>query len=63
MANCRSCGKQITWVKTRGGTDMPVDYLNKQGNVVAGGVFDSTTMVSHFATCPQAGAWRKKKGQ
>ena len=42
---CRSCGAPITWVKTESGKWMPLDP-------------DGT---SHFATCPDAAKWRKKR--
>jgi len=42
---CRSCRALVTWVKTEKGKWMPVDP-------------DGT---SHFATCPNANDWRKKK--
>jgi hypothetical protein len=40
---CRSCGEPVAWCLTSRGKRMP---LNPDG-------------VSHFATCPQATAWRK----
>lgn len=43
---CRSCGARVMWVKTPAGKYMPVDVA---------------TDVSHFATCPQAGAWRRSR--
>lgn len=41
--SCRSCGAPMFWVKTRTGRSMPVNA-------------DGT---SHFASCPEAGSWRK----
>lgn len=40
---CRSCGAPVYWVTTRRGKKMPVNA-------------DGT---SHFASCPQAGKWRR----
>lgn len=45
VAKCRSCGASIQWIKTTKGKNMPVNA-------------DGT---SHFATCPQAGNWRRGK--
>lgn len=41
---CRSCGAVIAWVKTKNGKSAPMNL-------------DGT---SHFATCPNADAWRKR---
>lgn len=41
---CRSCHEIIYWITTSNGKKMPV---NADG-------------VSHFATCPHSGAWRKR---
>jgi len=46
---CRKCGKDILWVKTSFGNSMPVSE-NHDG-----------TLISHFADCPAAGYFRKKK--
>lgn len=67
---CRSCGARVVWAVTEHGRRMPLD-----AEPVAGGTFTLTTSrgelvatstpgvelgyVSHFATCPQAGAWRR----
>lgn len=47
-AECRSCGAPIIWCTTAKGKKMPVDVQEND---------EPTT--SHFATCPQAGQWRK----
>lgn len=44
-ARCRSCSALICWVRTPHGKRMPIDP-------------DGT---SHFATCPQADAWRRPR--
>jgi len=62
VSNCRSCGEAIVWIKTQKGKSMPcntekITIVTEDGQVVTG-------RTSHFATCPQAGQWRKdKKGQ
>lgn len=60
MAKCRSCKKEIEWMKTRIGRNCPVDAETVKGgdtifNPLAG-------HVSHFKTCPHANDWGKKKG-
>jgi hypothetical protein len=47
---CRSCGREIVWLKTKAGKDMPTD-----AETVGPGdeVFDGRRHMSHFATCPQ----------
>ena len=70
MKRCRSCRALIEWVHTEAGKRMPVEE-QEGGNVlvdadlvgerVARYVGDGEgTHVSHFATCPQAAAWRKR---
>lgn len=44
--SCRSCGADVVWIVTTSGAKMPLDPGTKE---------------SHFATCPHAGAWRKKR--
>lgn len=48
-AECRSCGAPVLWCVTRNGKKMPVDLPTVPE--------EATT--SHFATCPEAGQWRK----
>lgn len=62
MPKCKSCGQEIRWVVTFGGTNIPINIDEKskvKGNPVLE-VFDAKTMTSHFAVCPQAKEWRKK---
>jgi hypothetical protein len=48
-SDCRSCGAPIMWAKNdKSGKKAPFDPLH-EGDV----------SVSHFATCPQAAAWRR----
>ncbi len=58
MGKCRSCGAEILWKKTKEGKFMPVDIGSTESTEA---VFDPATMKSHFATCPDAGKWRKPK--
>ena len=74
MSACRSCGAAVRWEVTAGGRRMPLDAEPvPDGNVVvvdgqarvltsAGAellTLDTPRFVSHFATCPQSGAWRR----
>lgn len=43
VAACRSCGAPVLWVTTAAGRKAPYDRDGR----------------SHFATCPQAKAWRQ----
>lgn len=74
---CRSCGKQVLWVRTKAGELMPLDpEPNPNGNIIlldgvaitkgSGGLFEPSmpegpAYLSHFATCPHADQWRRKK--
>lgn len=64
---CKRCGKPILYIPTPAGRTMPVDVnsfsmedrldLNHKRQVL----FDASHHVSHFATCPYADEFRKKK--
>ena len=41
---CRSCGARIVWTITKAGRRAPLDPSG----------------LSHFSTCPQSQAWRKR---
>lgn len=68
MAECRSCGAAIRWVKLRPGLKPhPVDEMPRKvitlTDVSDGGTPHAKTVdgyTSHFATCPQAGEWRNR---
>lgn len=54
---CRSCGKEIVFLKTRKGNLIPVNAETIQGKETT---FDvASGHVPHFSTCPDAGKWRK----
>ena len=63
MANCRSCGAEIIWVKMESGKAMPLD---KKEIVLFRPVREGIAPIqvkghqSHFATCPNADKHRKK---
>lgn len=56
---CRSCGAPIIWLRTRSGSNMPVDA----DTVPLGddGPFDPKVHTSHFATCPHAREHRRPR--
>jgi hypothetical protein len=58
IMQCSSCGAEIIFLKTAKEKAMPVDYLS---TIKQGDVFDHTKHTSHFATCPDAQRFRKKK--
>ena len=45
---CKSCGVKIWWVETKNKKQMPVNLCG------------AAEWESHFASCKQAGKWRKK---
>ena len=55
---CRGCRKNIKWIKTKKGKDMPVDpaevtIVTEDGETKRG-------FIPHWATCPKANTFRKK---
>ena len=72
MTVCKSCGRPVEWAKTVKGTAMPLDVeATPDGNLVlVAGVArirrpdDGDACEprrSHFASCPQAGKWRRPR--
>lgn len=56
---CRSCGKEIVFLKTKKGKSIPVNAETIQGKET---MFDvAKGHVPHFSDCPEAGKWRKEK--
>lgn len=64
---CRSCGKKIVFMFTESGAFMPVDnhslshndiQLIRLGKRIS---FRFNDHISHFASCPNAKEFRKKK--
>lgn len=74
MSRCRSCRAEVVWAKTPANKDAPF-HLDPMGRWTLVRATDGhlkafgATMVtpaaerytSHFATCPQADAWRKRE--
>ena len=57
MKNCKSCGKEIVFLKTRNGKIIPINADTMQGKET---VYDHKIgHVSHFTTCKDASKFRK----
>lgn len=66
-ARCKGCGKEILWAVDAQGTRHPLD-TTPPTYVIVGAHKDGTPMVvrssgyvSHFATCPQANEFSRRK--
>ena len=58
---CRSCGKEIVFLKTKKGKSIPVnaETVHVQEKQT---IFDvAKGNVPHFSDCPEASKWRKDK--
>jgi hypothetical protein len=68
MGVCRSCGAAVEWatVVNTGSSlpfNPPIVATSAQPNLLDGGDrIEATATASHFLTCPQADAWRKRHG-
>jgi len=63
ISKCRSCGADIFWIEYKG-KKHPVDAVSMQGfreDPVTKEWELERTFKTHFATCPDAKKWRKKK--
>jgi len=61
---CRGCGAAILWIQTPAGKRTPIDAIPLTGWAYSAewGAWRLIEVhVSHFATCPQAEQFRKKK--
>jgi hypothetical protein len=66
LGTCRSCGARVEWL-----TNVKTDKAHPFDSVVIETALgdldpqvvrvDMARSVSHFATCPQAEAWRKRR--
>lgn len=59
VSNCKACGAPIVWMKTRNNKNIPVDRHTVRD--LEAEVFDPATMIAHFASCPKAADFRKKR--
>lgn len=57
---CQGCGKWIVWFVTSNGKRMPVDEETTEPTD-AQHQLDLKRHVSHFATCPKAAEYRRKR--
>lgn len=55
---CRSCDAPIVWFRTREGKNIPIDAATVLPEDVN---LELPRHVSHFATCPDAAKFRKKR--
>jgi hypothetical protein len=55
---CRSCQAAIIWFKSATGKNVPIDASSVQPGDQ---VLDTSRHISHFATCPDADKFRRKK--
>jgi hypothetical protein len=55
---CRKCNAPIVFILTAKGRRMPIDAATFK---VGDKVFDHTRHMSHFATCPYAEQFRRRK--
>lgn len=69
MARCKACDAPIIWAETENGNRIPLDAKSEKRFVLGReGSWGDTkvaamkdTYTSHFATCPNANDFRKKK--
>ena len=67
LTNCKACGKEIWFLKTRNGKYIPVNgeslSLTEKNDLVNDlqRLFDPEKHVSHFADCPAAKQFRNKE--
>lgn len=73
---CKACGREIIWIKTKAGKNMPCDpesirfkqggkekFVESSGWIMSGERADNghySGHISHFATCPEAEKFRRK---
>jgi hypothetical protein len=65
---CRRCNQEIIWAITQRGSHIPLNAVHSLVFVMEGEKIDGAPVVSqrrayvtHFATCPHADEFRKKK--
>lgn len=57
MSQCRGCGAEIVFVRSKANKQIPCDPKELQVVTADGAVIKGR--VSHFATCPKASSFRK----
>lgn len=58
---CRACGCPLIFVEGPNGKPIPLDKRSPTYEIREGKAVRSEAMVSHFATCPKAGAFSGRK--
>lgn len=65
IAECKSCGSEIVWMKTRNDKNICVDLPPIEDplrdEVLEATLFDRTRFKTHFETCPHAEQHRKSR--
>lgn len=70
LGTCRSCGRSIEWAELTSGArhpfDPPIRPVRTQPDLMGDGSrvvqdVDTASSPSHFASCPHADAWRKRR--
>lgn len=58
IAECKSCGAEIVWMKTKKGKNIPVDLPAEEDamrmEVLSADLYDRDLHTTHFDTCPNA---------
>lgn len=72
MSRCKSCHATVIWGRTAKGKKIPLNlpatpdgtFIFDDGEARAPGLFDAgkPRYTPHWATCPDADAWRKNDG-
>lgn len=64
VSECKSCGAEIRWMKTRNDKNIPVDvppHEDPERDVILQAtLYDKQNMKTHFETCPNATSYRGK---
>lgn len=58
LSPCKSCPKEVAWLKTRNDKNIPVDPESLPQGWDENTIFDRRTMTTHFETCPKASMHR-----
>ena len=67
MPKCKGCGAEIIWTKTANGKVTPIDakkkkfYINLSTNKFSTQALEGHE--SHWATCPMAKDFKRRKGE
>jgi hypothetical protein len=63
IEQCRSCHHPVVWLRVQNpkAGKKNVQIVNAETVSENDVYYDSSKHISHFSTCPDARAWRKKK--